>query len=193
MSSIDGISSLVGQTATAFTAPTVTFDGSPVAGTIAYTVANTDVATLNSGTLVVTGVATGVTTLTATFTPTNTATFKTATTTTQIVVSDASSCTQVTSVITTTNSAIGSECVMKVTAGTGTWTVPAGITSVRLLIVGGGGGGGGYAYAGGGGAGGFYELASHPVTPADQVGVVVGAGGLGGLATPVADTRGATG
>ncbi len=48
-------------------------------------------------------------------------------------------------------------------AGTGAWTVPAGVASVELLVAGGGGGGCGGAEVtgGGGGGGGVYYNASH--------------------------------
>ena len=66
-----------------------------------------------------------------------------------------------------------------------TWTVPAGIRSVDVCCVGGGGGGGGgkgaeggKSWFGGGGGGGYvnnwYGIA---VTPAQQIGITIGAGG----------------
>ncbi|MCX6879979.1 MAG: InlB B-repeat-containing protein [Verrucomicrobia bacterium] len=62
------------------------------------------------------------------------------------------------------------------TVGTGTWTIPAWISNVEVLIVGGGGGGG--RKGGGGGGGGFYHTTSY--TPAGgSVEITVGAGGLG--------------
>ena len=48
----------------------------------------------------------------------------------------------------------GTDEIVTFTSGSGTWTVPAGVTSVNYLVVGGGGGGGGQT-GGGGGAGGF--------------------------------------
>ena len=63
------------------------------------------------------------------------------------------------------------------TPGGGTWTVPAGVTSVEYLVVGGGGSGGiGYGPSGGGGAGGF-RTGTLSVTPAAALTVTVGAGG----------------
>ena len=53
------------------------------------------------------------------------------------------------------------------------WTVPAGVSSVDVLVVGGGGGYG----SGGGGSGGFNEKTSVPVTPGQGVTVVAGKGG----------------
>ena len=64
-----------------------------------------------------------------------------------------------------------------------TWTVPAGVTSVRVLVVGGGGGGGGFHTAGGGGAGGLIESVGLTVTPNAALSVVVGKGGAPGSAT----------
>jgi hypothetical protein len=63
----------------------------------------------------------------------------------------------------------------------GNWTVPAGVTSVEVLVVG-GGGGGGSGYGGGGGAGGLVYNASYLVTAGTNVTVSVGAGGNGGAA-----------
>ena len=67
--------------------------------------------------------------------------------------------------------------------GSTTWTVPAGITTVEVLLVGGGGGGGTSAYnAGGGGAGGSCVYnASYAVTAGNTINVVVGGGGSGGI------------
>lgn len=66
-----------------------------------------------------------------------------------------------------------------ITGGSGNWTVPAGVSSVSVLLVGGGGGGMG-AGAGGGG-GGFYETTSYSVTPLDSIAVTVGLGGAGAM------------
>ncbi|WP_407310903.1 glycine-rich domain-containing protein [Desulfosporosinus sp. SB140] len=76
------------------------------------------------------------------------------------------------------------------TPGTYTFTVPASVTKVTAIIGGAGGGGGnginGSGGGGGGGAGGVY-LVDIPVTPGQQITVVVGAGGAG------ASTSGANG
>lgn len=64
-----------------------------------------------------------------------------------------------------------------------TWTVPAGVTSVRVLVVAGGGGGGGFHTAGGGGAGGLVHNVGFAVTPGSTVSVSVGKGGAPGSAT----------
>ncbi len=74
--------------------------------------------------------------------------------------------------------AIGDDCVIAFKSGTGTWQVPAGVTSVRVLVVA-GGGGGGNDEGGGGGAGGFREISSFAVTPNSTPTVTVGAGGAG--------------
>lgn len=62
--------------------------------------------------------------------------------------------------------------------GSGTYTVPAGVTSVSVLVVGGGGGGG--ADIGGGGGGGQVAYnASFTVTPGAPITVTIGGGGAG--------------
>ncbi len=57
-----------------------------------------------------------------------------------------------------------------------TYTVPAGKTSLEVLVVA-GGGAGGNGYAGGGGAGGIVHHTNFAVTPGDTLPVIVGAGG----------------
>jgi|GEM_PF-1061530 len=64
----------------------------------------------------------------------------------------------------------------------GSWTAPAGVTSITVLVVGGGGGGAGAGGipindGGGGGAGGLIFNASYPVTPGNSYTVTVGPGG----------------
>lgn len=63
--------------------------------------------------------------------------------------------------------------------GSGTYSVPSGITAVNVLVVAGGGGGGGRAGAGGG-AGGLIYRPLFPVTPGGSVSYTVGGGGPGG-------------
>jgi len=58
----------------------------------------------------------------------------------------------------------------------GTFTVPAGVTSVQVLVVAGGGGGG----TGGGGGGGVIYNAAYSVTPLAGIPVTVGSGGAAG-------------
>jgi hypothetical protein len=62
--------------------------------------------------------------------------------------------------------------------GAFTFSVPAGVTSVRLMAIG-GGGGGGNTIGGGGGAGGMLEASAFPVTPGGSVSGNVGTGGPG--------------
>ena len=57
--------------------------------------------------------------------------------------------------------------------GTTSWTVPAGISEVDVLVVAGGGGGGGRS---GGGAGGLIFRPKLTVTPSETISVVVGSG-----------------
>jgi hypothetical protein len=61
----------------------------------------------------------------------------------------------------------------------GSWTAPAGITSVDYLVVGGGGGGASGSGGGGGGAGAF-RTGTLSVTPGTTYSITVGAGGAGG-------------
>lgn len=64
-------------------------------------------------------------------------------------------------------------------AGSGTWTVPAGVTQLEVLVVGGGGGCWDDGYQSGSGAGGMYYSASYAVTPG-PIGITVGAGAING-------------
>ena len=57
-------------------------------------------------------------------------------------------------VSTATISQVGSDCVIRFTSGSNSWTVPAGVTSVRYLVVAGGGAGGAAGYVDGSGGGG---------------------------------------
>jgi len=73
---------------------------------------------------------------------------------------------------------------------TSPWTVPAGVTSIKVEVWGGGGAGGGsYSFSiiistwygrGGGGGGGAYNVSTFSVTPGQEYTVVIGAGGTGG-------------
>ena len=58
------------------------------------------------------------------------------------------------------------------------WTRPAGLNSVDVLVVG-GGGGGGARHGGGGGAGGFIQADGFAISSASTVDIAVGAGGAG--------------
>ncbi len=76
--------------------------------------------------------------------------------------------------------------VVMFTAGSGEWTVPIGVTTIEVLVVGGGGGGGNTAgNGGGGGAGGLIYYGAntinlgsgYSVTPGANISIEVGAGG----------------
>ena len=71
----------------------------------------------------------------------------------------------------------------------GTFSVPAGITSVDVLVVA-GGGGGATQHAGGGGAGGLIYRPGFPVTPGGSVSVTVGNGGSNPQGAPQSPTSG---
>jgi len=60
--------------------------------------------------------------------------------------------------------------------GTTNWICPAGVTQIRLLVVGAGGGGAGYS--GGGGGGNVISEFECPVIPGTSYPIIVGAGGL---------------
>ena len=72
-----------------------------------------------------------------------------------------------------TETTVGSDIVGSFLAPVGssstgcTWIVPAGVTSVRVLVVAGGGGGGGNLTSGGGGGGGVLHEVGYEVTPGD--------------------------
>lgn len=67
------------------------------------------------------------------------------------------------------------------TAGSTTWTVPSGVTSISVAAVGGGGGGAQNISGGSGGSGGALSFVnSIPVTPGNVYTVIVGSGGATG-------------
>lgn len=81
-----------------------------------------------------------------------------------------------------TSTTIGGETVLTFsTVGTCEWTVPANVTSARVLVVGGGGSGAGGVsgswFGAGGGGGAVVENQSFSVTPGAAISVVVGDGG----------------
>ena len=90
------------------------------------------------------------------------------------------------------NSAGTATVVSFTTVGTTTWTVPTGIKTVEVLVIG-AGGGGANSLGGGGGAGGYIEAKQYPVTPGGTVSVTVGEGGPGGPTNPSGYTPGNTG
>ena len=72
----------------------------------------------------------------------------------------------------------GGDCVVEFrNIGSTTWNRPAGVISVRVLVVG-GGGGGASRHAGGGGGGGVVEATSYAIS--GTVGIIVGGGGGAG-------------
>jgi hypothetical protein len=80
-----------------------------------------------------------------------------------------------------TTSTSGADTIVSfASVGTCSWSVPAGVTSVRYLVVA-GGGGGGSDNGGGGGAGGYLAGSSTVTTPGDSALVVVGNGGAGAV------------
>ncbi len=62
----------------------------------------------------------------------------------------------------------------------GNWTVPAGVTRVRVRLVGGGGGSYSNGYLG---SNGYFREVELAVIPAAVMPVVIGAGGAGGVST----------
>jgi hypothetical protein len=79
--------------------------------------------------------------------------------------------------------------------GSGTWTAPAGVTTVEYLVVGGGGGGGAGSGtgAGGGGGGGSVQIGTFSVTPGTSYSYTVGTGGAGGTTPGGGETDGVVG
>jgi len=63
--------------------------------------------------------------------------------------------------------------VVQLLSGSGTWTVPTGVTSIRALVIAGGGGHGGA----GGGAGGLVDVTSLSVTPGQNISYSIGGPG----------------
>ena len=87
-------------------------------------------------------------------------------------------------VSTATISQVGGDCVIKFLSGSNSWTLPAGVTSVRYLVVAGGGAGGaagGNDGSGGGGAGGVLTGTFTPA--AASYSISVGAGGASSSAS----------
>ena len=83
---------------------------------------------------------------------------------------------------------IGAAQTAYTTAGTYSFVVPVGITSISAVCVGGGGGGGAnggsiYTDNAGGGAGGGLAYGTFAVTPGETLTIVVGAGGAGGTSS----------
>lgn len=76
------------------------------------------------------------------------------------------------------------------TAGSGTWTVPNGVTAIEAHAWGAGGGGSGGS--GGAGGGGGYARKLISVTPGQVISYTVGAGGAGASSAAAAGTGGTT-
>lgn len=74
----------------------------------------------------------------------------------------------------------------------GTWTCPAGVTSINVEAYGGGGGGGRANRGGGGGGGGYSATTSIAVTPGAAYTITVGAGGTAGNNTVTLGGAGGT-
>jgi hypothetical protein len=77
--------------------------------------------------------------------------------------------------------------------GSTTWTAPANVSSVEVLVVAGGGGASGADYAtggGGGGAGGVLYNSAYTVTPGNSYSVVVGTGGASVTGTTAGNSGG---
>jgi hypothetical protein len=91
-----------------------------------------------------------------------------------------------TAVTNTATSAVvssGANCYLIFKSGTNTWTVPAGVSSMSILVIAGGGAGGSGAWGGGGGAGGVVYDSNYPVTSGSSYSISIGAGGTAGTAT----------
>jgi hypothetical protein len=72
------------------------------------------------------------------------------------------------------------------TPGSGTFTVPDGVTELTISVYGAGGGSGGSnntAAGGGGGGGGGYSTDTYVVSPAQEITYIVGTGGVAGSST----------
>jgi hypothetical protein len=80
---------------------------------------------------------------------------------------------------TPTSSIVGTDTVLTFsTVGSCTWSVPAGVTNVRALVIGGGGSGGKSTNVGGSGGGGAGAMVVHSsYAVSGTISVVVGAGG----------------
>lgn len=102
-------------------------------------------------------------------------------------------CAQTVDGLTGTTTRSGNYCLIAIkgpvvsSGESGTWTVPADVTEVDVLVVGGGGGGGNFA---GGGAGAMYEATGIPVTENTSYSITVGAGGAGSSSATVAGSGG---
>ena len=79
----------------------------------------------------------------------------------------------------TQRTASNTRTVVNLTSGSGSWTVPAGVTTIQVLVIGGGGGGGSDVGCGGG-AGGVVYSNGYAVTPGATISYSIGSGGAAG-------------
>lgn len=82
-----------------------------------------------------------------------------------------------------TDNSTSTYCVLAIASGSNTWTAPANVTTINLLVVGGGGSGNGFLGGGnnfgGGGGGGLVVIANNfSVTPSGTYSITIGGGGL---------------
>jgi hypothetical protein len=93
-------------------------------------------------------------------------------------------------------SEIGGGMKHQIFTSSGTFTVPSGVTSVLVTLIGGGGGGskgrGTDAPGSGGGSGGVYYRTPVTVTSGSSISVTIGAGGAGGAGTTYNGSAGGT-
>jgi PKD-like domain/Ig-like domain CHU_C associated len=93
-------------------------------------------------------------------------------------------------------SALGQTQIITAT-GAGTFTVPAGVTQIKVVVRGAGGGGGANLYllssGGGGGGGGVATITNYSVTPGQVINYNVGSGGIGGTSSVTVATAGGAG
>ena len=108
-------------------------------------------------------------------------------------------------------SAVTASVLLDRSSGSGTFTIPAGVTSIWVLVVGGGAGGGGAraglgpeggyrseggGYSanagGGGGAGEVSSVSAFTVVPGQTISWSVGAGGVGGIGSGLVGSGGTT-
>lgn len=103
----------------------------------------------------------------------------------------------VTGNVLTSRSIVGGNYASYSNPGTYTWSVPTGVTKIRLRIWGGGGGGGAGSSSSsggsGGGGGGYGEGTYTIASGTTSLAVIVGAGGAAGVASTTSPSSGGTG
>ena len=95
--------------------------------------------------------------------------------------------------LTASATASGSYCIISFTSGSGTWTIPTGVKSFDVLVVGGGGGGGSDAGGGGGGGGIYLGWVNLGADSSRSASIAVGSGGLPKKWSGGADAAGSNG